>query len=603
MDWNCFFTVSVAILLLSVVTAVLVDKKLSRRSGWVITPFRVLYAGLVLAVYTAVLPMYSVVFAGTRWALIKTVLFAVQGTLQVFTGSAGFSLMQETVTEDIGSVAAVYTLYLSLLSLASPVFTFGFVASFFKNISAAVRFFLEKRRELYIFSELNEKSVIFAEDIKRHHPKAAIVFTDVFEKNEEASYEMVGRAREVGAICFKKDILDLHFGVHSKKKSLYFFLIGSDESENIRQALRLIDKYGMMPHSHLYAFTIKTESDLLLSYNKGLSMKVHRVNETQSLVYRLLYEKGTELFQNALPGENGKKNIHAVLVGLGLHGTEMLKALTWYCQMDGYHPTIDAFDRDPLSAERFSALCPELLDEKHNGAVLPGEAEYTLRIHSGADAETKSFLDAVGAMRDVTYVFVALGSDADNIKIAARLRMLFARAGIKPVIQAVIYNPDEKDALSGITNYRGEAYDITCVGDLPSSFSEKNILHSDLEKAAFAVHRGYCAGDAEKEKEFWQYEYNYRSSMATAIHNRAKRFCGVPGSGKPETERTPEEKAVFGPLEKRRWNAYMRGEGYIFSGSTDKLSRSDLAKMHNDLVSYYSLSEKEKAKDNLVGSV
>ncbi|MDR1184988.1 MAG: hypothetical protein LBK67_09355 [Coriobacteriales bacterium] len=47
-------------------------------------------------------------------------------------------------------------------------------------------------------------------------------------------------------------------------------------------------------------------------------------------------------------------------------------------------------------------------------------------------------------------------------------------------------------------------------------------------------------------------------------------------------------------LEHRRWLAYMRAEGFVFSGSTDESSRYDQAKMHNLLVSYNNLPESEK---------
>ena len=46
----------------------------------------------------------------------------------------------------------------------------------------------------------------------------------------------------------------------------------------------------------------------------------------------------------------------------------------------------------------------------------------------------------------------------------------------------------------------------------------------------------------------------------------------------------------------------MRSEGYVFSGSKDKSSRNDLAKMHHDLVDYSSLSDEEKRKDSKIGT-
>ena len=65
---------------------------------------------------------------------------------------------------------------------------------------------------------------------------------------------------------------------------------------------------------------------------------------------------------------------------------------------------------------------------------------------------------------------------------------------------------------------------------------------------------------------------------------------------------TAEEKAIIEPLEHRRWNAYMRAEGYVYSGSKEKESRNDLGKMHHDLVDFSSLTEEEKRKDSSVGT-
>ncbi|MBR5033920.1 MAG: hypothetical protein IKX71_01305, partial [Bacteroidales bacterium] len=106
---------------------------------------------------------------------------------------------------------------------------------------------------------------------------------------------------------------------------------------------------------------------------------------------------------------NGDKQISAVIVGLGRYGTEMLKALSWYCQMDGYHVEIDVYDADEKAEDRFRALAPELMAEAYNGVVIPGEAEYTIRIHSGIDAGTKTFADEIGKRKGTTFAFVALG--------------------------------------------------------------------------------------------------------------------------------------------------------------------------------------------------
>ena len=68
----------------------------------------------------------------------------------------------------------------------------------------------------------------------------------------------------------------------------------------------------------------------------------------------------------------------------------------------------------------------------------------------------------------------------------------------------------------------------------------------------------------------------------------------------PAEELTEEERDLLERLEHRRWSAYMRSEGYVYSGSTDASSRDDLAKMHNNLAPFDDLSEEDKRKDSVV---
>ncbi len=589
----------IALFLLAAATAIAVarGRRMKKIPGTFLTPFRAVFAGVFLMTFVLLLPIFYDVCAGTQLRGLKAVLFAIQGTFQVFTIDADSTLILEHVGPSAGWIAPLYSTVISALFVLAPVFTFGFVASLFRNVSAYFRLGLYRGRDWYVFSELNDRSVTLAEDLRSRHGKDVIVFTDVFDNNEENSYELAECAEKIGAICLKGDLLTLRLKMHKTTAKLCLFAIGSDENENIAQALRILSEYGSVPDSHLFVFSAGTESELLLTHPGDVAMRVRRVSEVRSLIHLALYEHGSELFENAAPEEDGSRTVHAVVVGLGGFGTEMVKALTWYCQMDGYHIVIDAFDKDPLAEDRFTALCPELMSPDYNGVSVKGEAEYLIRIHSGADADTASFARQIASLGKVTYAFVSAGSDADNLRIAVNLRTTFERMRISPVIRAVIRNPEETEALRGAANYRGQPYRIDCIGDLVTSYSEEVILNSGLEADALKRHLKWG-----KEPEFWQFEYNYRSSMASAIHMRARIACGIPGADKAEEDLTEEEKAIIEPLEHRRWNAYMRSEGYVYSGSPLKSSRNDLGKMHHDLVDFSSLSEEEKRKDSRVGS-
>ena len=102
--------------------------------------------------------------------------------------------------------------------------------------------------------------------------------------------------------------------------------------------------------------------------------------------------------------------------------------------------------------------------------------------------------------------------------------------------------------------------------------------------------RAYCSGASVDEvraaaKQFNEYEYFRDSSIATAIHDKYRKIINA----------APDVASAY---EHMRWNAYMRTEGYIFSGSTDKSTRNDRAKMHHDLVPRHILSDTEAGKDD-----
>lgn len=594
--WESFFALSVASLIVSAVLSFGINgfRTATKKK---FNLFNSLFAGVFVAAFFMFMPTYLSTAELSTIGYLRAVLLSIFNSMQVFTAGCEFGNVLENMSQCPEWLSIIYQVWISVIYVAAPMFTIGIVLSLFKNMSANLKYLRAYFKDIYVFSELNDKSIVLASDIKLKHKKAAIVFTDVFEDNEEKIYELIEQAKNLGAICFKKDILVVNFKKHSESKSISFFTIGSNETENLNQSLKLIENYRNRDNTHIYIFSTKIESELLLTAIDKGRVKVRRINEVQSLVNRILYERGNIIFDSAREDTNGDKRISAVVVGMGNHGTEMVKALTWYGQMDGYRLEINAFDKDELAEEKFVALAPELMSSDYNGVDVEGEAQYQITIHPDVDVQTITFADKISKITNASYVFVALGNDDMNINTAVNLRMYFERIKIHPVIQAVVYNSQQRRALEGIANYRGQAYDIEFVGDIESSYTEDVIIDSELEDDALKRHLKWG-----KEEEFWTYEYNYRSSMASAIHMKARVKCGIPGADKKEEELSDDERNIIEVLEHRRWNAYMRSEGYVFSGSKEKSSRNDLAKMHHDLVDFSSLTEEEKRKDSKVGT-
>ena len=591
MNWIICFVIGLIVIAMAVAAAIRF-RHAHRKDKRFFTAIQILFAGVFCSAFFCLLPVYYQVHRDATGSILKTVMSSLHTTFQVFTIDVDSEAILESVNIQSQTLRSMYTVYLSVLFVCAPLLTFGFIFSFVRNLSASVKYLTVYFRDLYIFSELSEKSLALAEDLKKNHPDAAIVFADVSAEEQEG--EFIESAKDLGGICFRKNITGINLYMHSRNKPITLFLIGKDETNNINLSLKLIETRQDLDNVSMYVFSTRVEGEILLTRaNKG-KIRIHRVDEVRSLIYNMLYEDGCSLFENAVPDGNSKK-ITAVIVGMGQHGAEMLKALTWYCQIDGYTVNIHAFEKDPLAEDRLIAECPELMSEAYNGKVIPGEAQYTITVHPGMDVTTNTFVQEIRKITDVTYVLVSLGTDEMNIRTAVDLRKIFERMRVKPVIQAIVYNTEERKALEGITNYRGQPYDVDFIGDLQTMYSEKVILSSELEQKALAIHMKWG-----KEEEFWQYEYNYRSSIASAIQQKAREACGIPGATKKEEDLTPDERRAVESVEHRRWNAYMRSEGYIFSGSKEKSSRNDLGKMHHDLVDYDSLSEEEKRKDSKV---
>ena len=594
--WLAGLLASVSILCLFVAISISVNKS-NYTKHHSFNLFNALFIGVLISSITMFYPIHYVLEESSGYGVCRAILLSIFNSIQIFAGGCEFAVIREGLELCPSGINIIYQIWAAILLVLAPIFTFGFVLSLFKNLSANVKYVASFFNDVYIFSELNEKSLVLAKDIKSNNKDSVIVFTDVFEANEESSFELIEESKKLRAICFKNDVLAVNFNKHSSKRAISFFTIGANETENLNQALKLLEKFKNRENTNLYVFSTNVESELLLSSTEHSAVKVRRVNEVRSLINRILYEKGNIIFDSARDNGSGAKDISAIVIGMGRHGTEMVKALSWYGQMDGYNLEINAFDKDSLAKEKFMALAPELMSEDYNGVIVEGEAQYKIDIHSGLDVDTVSFAKEISKINNATYVLVALGNDEVNIKTAVNLRMYFERMKIHPVIQAIVYNSQQKRALSGVKNFKGQEYDIDFIGDMESSYVVDVIIDSELEEDALKRHLKWG-----EEKDFWNYEYNYRSSVASAIHMKARIECKIPGADKNTDELTQKEKHIIEVLEHKRWNAYMRAEGYVFSGSTDKSSRNDLAKMHHDLVDFSSLTEEEKRKDSRVGT-
>lgn len=579
--------------------AELVKENFDSRKRFFLAPFHVFLIGFFIAAVVLFYPVYYTDFLESDQGfvkVIKSVLLSIHNVLRLFVLDGEFDNIRDLLSDSTrveSSVGAVYTIYAAIIYIAAPALTAGVVLSFFKGASAFIKFSLYPHSDIYILSELNEKSIILAQDIltnKSNKRKRLVVFTDVFEKDEESNFELVSQAKRLGAICMRKDIVEIGL---KRTNNIYrkIYLIGEDEDENIKLALTLIERCRNTPRyntnkTQIYVFANSVESEVLLNSIDNGAVKVRRINENNNLIIHTL--KNYSIFDDACT-VNGQKEISVAVVGLGAYGIELLKAICWCGQMPGYNITIHAFDKESDVQAKIKNVAPELI--KYNGKEIKGEPYYKIVFHNDIDVESYEFQEKLSEISLISSAFVTLGDDELNIETAMKMRVQFGRDAISagkhiPPIYAVVYSMSKTQAAShgGIKNMCDEDYGISFIGSIQSRYSIESIERNELESEGLSCHLHWVShvDEADAIGKYNKYEYYRRSSIAEAIYLMFRE--------KLIQNADPE---LLKEYEHKRWSAYMRSEGYI--GLGDK--KDYIAKTHPLLIPYQSLSPEEQNKD------
>ena len=239
----------------------------------------------------------------------------------------------------------LYAIFIYGLFLALPILTASVILIFLGDMFVKVKFAINKNKRLYIFSEMNEKSLMVARRIlKRKGNMAKIVFTNFDrERNRE----------DIKALKITDKILDLKIGNENK---VTFYLISENEEENLENALELITKYHNRDKTKIYVVNNSDVATVILdSSNKG-KINVEIINETERMVYDLLDR--IPLYLNA-----EKNKISVLIVGCGRVGQEFLKTAVWCGQIIGYELEINVIDiNSEKIKEKLEIDNPELLN-------------------------------------------------------------------------------------------------------------------------------------------------------------------------------------------------------------------------------------------------
>lgn len=495
-----------------------------------------------------------------------------------------FALEQDFITSDINFgqlpqwFEIIYVLLFNVLYLIAPLLTFGFILSFLGNITAYLKLIVSRRDKVYIFSCVNTRTLTLSKDISKNIKNATIVFCN----SEDSEIAAKGNI-----ICLKGGISEIGLSFLRFANHAVVFMADDDETLNISDAIRFADKikedkYFMKTLKKktsddegidVYYFSSLNRAGTLLNGIGVHGLRIRRINEIQSVVYNFIYENPIIKHHD----ENDEINI--AVIGFGKYGEEFVKAAVWSGQHESYKLNINVFDINEVKSS-FAIKCPELVETEKLSDK--DEVSYKLNFFDETDI-FKVRLEDIPEMKSIGMVFIALGEDELNFDAAVYLRECFERLKIKPKMYTILSSIDlgQREVVD-IKNHKKQQYDISFI--LPEKiYTYDKILNVELEKMGKKMYLTWSGsangGDFD---DFYNYEFNYRSSIAASTFWQIRKNLGL------NTDVTNENQR----LEHWRWNAYMRSEGFRYAPA-----RNDIAKEHHNLVLYDELDEKTKSYD------
>ena len=483
-----------------------------------LNPYQILLIGFFTAISLAFVPVVHYNLSSNTSSIvvhINTFLLSTVNAIKVFVVDSSYNEIMDNLPEiSNGLILNIYSVYLAAIHVLGPLFTAGFILSFFKEAVSIVRLRFHKRRKcIYIMSELNIRSLALANDIisDRSIPrrKKLILFTDVFEKDDDRIHELIDEAKHLGALCLKRDITGINLKYMAKDKYRKLYFLSENEEKNIKQALKMIQNATYnercnVYETELYVFASTIESEALLDSVNKRNIKVRRINENKNLVYKAMLEypiyndtliqpcadaiaytntmlaalkkeleenskneekSNEEIIELEKKIENAKKKITAIeeerkryesrqekslniaIIGLGGYGTELLKTICWLGQVEGYHVNIHAFENGD-GEEKIKLIAPELIKYNHKSKV--GNSSYDIHFHNNEDVTKTKFFENIASIYNLTSVYVTLGDDELNIQTAMRIRAHLGKSSLISKfipIYAVVFSQVKTDIL------------------------------------------------------------------------------------------------------------------------------------------------------------
>lgn len=554
---------AVAIFTVTCICAInLISKKHNQTAA-----YKVVCLGTIISAVIYYFPFYCDYFdSNSVAAMMKSFFLAVHHAIRLFVVDVNYEELR-VFSSEFGLLGNIYAAFGIGLFLVAPILTFTFIVSFLQTASILLSIWFSPKRDFYIFSQVNLQAFYLAQDIREKYPRVNIAFLGI-DKEKKTEYERIRTVtRPLSPLLLPIDCTEMNRLMNRYRRNAKFFIIDEDEEVNEATVIGMLDATPHASQREIYV-RLRQSNHLLDNLPAYEKTQVFRIEHVRSLATYNLEQLGERLFVNAKPDANGTKVISLLVVGLGRTGSELVKNLAWFTQIEGYTTKIHVFEQDRTAIERFKHRCPGFFgyDAK--------DFHCEIVIHPDMVLETPAFDRELQSIGDVSFVFVALGSDQMNVNAALDIRLSLTRVKQHPPIQAILRNEEVGNLIANSKNVRGISYDIEFIGSFRDIYSLDFII--DAQNKEEVLRNISAWGGEEHINEFLSHEDQVRMAKARVIHTKLMDAMGIAGQDRVISEH-------------RRWVNMLLSEGYLYSQKRD-----DLAKFHPMLVPFDLLPEKYK---------
>ena len=535
--------------------------------------------------------------------------------MQAFSLDADYGILNELYPALGGGAGAMLVLiYLAILYSTAPITGGAIVYDVLAGVSPSIRLWFLRRRPAYIFSEINAASVTLAENIAAHHgakSPIAIVFADV----DGAEDDLMMRVSDIGGIYLAEDV---HHVSLRRARHCSLFLMRMRGRDDFDEEKNLTDLYTILKGEEGFFWNAETGADLFFFSNdseiiecvrdikarydaepRGGTVSVNVIRPHAQAACTQL--KRAPLFRPLDRYAPGKK-LRVAIFGDSPFAREIFKTAFWCGQLAGVQLYISVICRPgddvPGYETWLNRLSPEIIESCTWGTNPPeclrltpegeGPAAFaapycglSFIVEDPQQANLRQLMtreqvygfgcSETYRLCDCDYFFVMGGDDQQNLALASGILSTLVYGGTAqrregkaaPTLSVEIRSTELQQILSDRFRPVDGAPEIVPFGSFRERYSWENVF---LDEAFLAADEGAITEAAQSHgfadiSQSSDSIYDTWSEVGRCFHLPYKCYC-VTGADLADGEAREALISRLTWLEHRRWNAFLRMQGF-----------------------------------------